>query len=138
MNKPLRSNVPMVKRNATVSTSKLPISSISALRLQHAKSFGSTPSQSEDITDNLVFVCIVSIVITVLVLYCAYSVVLSHLQSKKKAYSHRKNRRVPTSASINSSNIEQDQKTIDEDEDISQIFSFEEEIISDVATFRRR
>ena len=136
MNKPLRSNVPMVKRNATISTSKLPISSISALRLQHAKSFSST--QSEDITDNLVFVCIVSIVITVLVLYCAYSVVLSHLQSKKKAYSHRKNRRVPTSASINSSNIEQDQKTIDEDEDISQIFSFEEEIISDVATFRRR
>ena len=137
MNKPLRSNVPMVKRNATVSTSKLPISSISALRLQHAKSFGST--QSEDITDNLVFVCIVSIVITSLVLYCLYSVVRSHLQSKKRDYYHRKNRRVPTSSSINSSNnIEQDQKTIDEDEDISQIFSFEEEIISDVATFRRR
>ena len=136
MNKPLRSNVPMVKRNATISTSKLPISSISALRLQHAKSFSST--QSEDITDNLVFVCIVSIVITSLVLYCLYSVVRSHLQSKKRAYYHRKNRRVPTSASINSSNIEQDQKTIDEDEDISQIFSFEEEIISDVATFRRR
>ena len=136
MNKPLRSNVPMVKRNATISTSKLPISSISALRLQHAKSFGST--QSEDITDNLVFVCIVSIVITSLVLYCLYSVVRSHLQSKKRDYYHRKNRRVPTSSSINSSNIEQDQKTIDEDEDISQIFSFEEEIISDVATFRRR
>jgi hypothetical protein len=137
MNKPLRSNVPMVKRNATIPSSKLPISSISALRLQHAKSFGST--QSEDITDNLVFVCIISIVISVLVLYCVYSVVLSHLQSKtKRAYYHRKNRRVPTSASINSSNVEQDQKTIDEDEDISQIFSFEEEIISDVATFRRR
>ena len=137
MNKPLRSNVPMVKRNATIPSSKLPISSISALRLQHAKSFGST--QSEDITDNLVFVCIVSIVISVLVLYCVYSVVRSHLQSKKRDYYHRKNRRVPTSSSINSSNnIEQDQKTIDEDEDISQIFSFEEEIISDVATFRRR
>ena len=136
MNKPLRSNVPMVKRNATVSTSKLPISSISALRLQHAKSFVSTHTQSEDITDNLVFVCIVSIVITSLVLYCLYSVVRSHLQSKKNY--HRKNRRVPTSASINSSNLEQDQKTKDEDEDISQIFSFEEEIISDVATFRRR
>ena len=134
MNKPLRSNVPMVKRNATIPSSKLPISSISALRLQHAKSFGST--QSEDITDNLVFVCIVSIVISVLVLYCIYSVVRSNLQ--KKRYNHRKNRRVPTSASINSSNLEQDQKTIDEDEDISQIFSFEEEIISDVATFRRR
>ena len=133
MNKPLRSNVPMVKRNATIPSSKLPISSISALRLQHAKSFGST--QSEDITDNLVFVCIVSIVISVLVLYCVYSVVRSNLS--KKRY-HRKNRRVPTSSSINSSNIEQDQKTIDEDEDISQIFSFEEEIISDVATFRRR
>ena len=133
MNKPLRSNVPMVKRNATIPSSKLPISSISALRLQHAKSFSST--QSEDITDNLVFVCIVSIVISVLVLYCIYSVVRSNLQ--KKRY-HRKNRRVPTSASINSSNIEQDQKTIDEDEDISQIFSFEEEIISDVATVRRR
>ena len=138
MNKPLRSNVPMIKRNATIPSSKLPISSISALRLQHAKSFGSTHTQSEDITDNLVFVCIVSIVISVLVLYCVYSVVRSHLQSKKRDYYHRKNRRVPTSSSINSSNIEQDQKTIDEDEDISQIFSFEEEIISDVATFRRR
>ena len=135
MNKPLRSNVPMVKRNATIPSSKLPISSISALRLQHAKSFSST--QSEDITDNLVFVCIVSIVFTSLVLYCVYSVVRSNL-SKKRANYHRKNRRVPTSSSINSSNIEQDQKTIDEDEDISQIFSFEEEIISDVATFRRR